>query len=323
MIRKKTNKGLLNLIGIELDLLSGSSSNVIILFLLSSICLVFVILLTFLSIEYAFEFIFENLIADLFLSIFISYLFGNIYVFLIHTISKDTISKNDKKRFLSLANISRLGFIVFIAFIISKPIEVYLLQNKIDPVVENYKLKIINNSNVVFQNLYAEKIKSIDYEIYKIKVENDARMIQESPGMISLINKKNEYIIELQNLINNNQIAINKSNFFITKIKILSSTFIISWVICIIVIIVFLLPVYFLYKINTNHDYYTNKSNYERNLIDKDYKLFKYEYSKIFLNKYGADISYYETYLDHPYKTIKKSQALKNQSDFINKYFTV
>lgn len=323
MIHKKRNKGLLKLIGIELNLLAESSSSVIVLFLLSSISLIFVLIFTFLSIEYAFEFIFENLLVDLFLSTFISYLFGNIYVFLIHTISKDTISKNIKKGFLSLSNISRLGFIVFIAFIISKPIEVYLLQNKIDPVVENYKLKLINKSNDIFQNLYAEKFKSIDYEIYKIKIENDARMIQQSPEMILLVNKKNEYIIELQNLIYNNKIEINKSNFFITKIKILSSTFIISWVICIIVIIVFLLPVYFLYKINTNHDYYTNKSNYERNLIDKDYILFKHEYSKMFLNKYGADISYYETYLDHPYKTIKKSQALKNQSDFINKYFNV
>ncbi len=323
MIRKKANKGLLKLIGTELELLSNSESNVIILFLLSSLCLIISIIITFLSIEYAFEFIFHNFFIDLFLSIFISYLFGNIYVFLIHTVSKDTISKNIKKSFISLSNISRLGFIIFIAFIISKPIEVYLLQRKIEPVIESYKLSIINKSNSVFQSLYAEKLKNIDYEIYKVKVENDARMIQQSPKLISLLTKKNDYEIELQNLIDNNTNTIKNSNFFITKIKFLSSTFFISWIICIIIIIIFLLPVYFLYKINSNHDYYISKSNYERNLIENEYKIFKKEYSKIFLNKFSTDISYYETYLDHPYKTIRKAQASKNQSDFINKYFII
>jgi len=323
MIRKKTNKGLLKLIGIELDILSSSSSNVIVLFLLSSISLLFVVLISFFSIEYALEYIFHNFFIDLFLSIFISYLFGNIYVFLIHTVSKDTVSKNINKSFLSLSNISRIGFIIFIAFIISKPIEVYLLQNKIDPVISSYKLKIINESNTVFQSLYAEKFKDIDYEIYKMKVENDARMIRQSPELISLLKKKNEYKNELKVLINNNQNAIINSNFFITKIKILSSTFILSWVICVIVIMIFLLPVYFLYKINSNHDYYINKSNYERNLIDNEYLIFKEEYSKIFLNKYSAQVSYYETYIDHPYKTIRKSQVSKDQSDFINKYFII
>jgi hypothetical protein len=323
MIRKKTNKGLLKLIGIELELLSTSSSNVIVLFLLSSLSLIFVVLLTFLSIEYAFEYIFHNFFIDLFLSIFISYLFGNIYVFLIHTISKDTVSKNIKKRFLSLSNISRIGFVIFIAFIISKPIEVYLLQKQIDPIVESYKLKIINKSNNVFQGLYAEKFKVIDNEIYSVKMENDARMIQQSAELISLLKKRNVYKNELNNLIYNNENEILKSNFFITKIKILSSNFILSWIICIIVIVIFQLPVYFLYKINSNHDYYINKSNYERNLIDNEYIIFKKEYSKIFLKKYGIQVSYYETYLDHPYKTIKKSQSSKDQSDFINKYFSI
>jgi hypothetical protein len=323
MIRKKTNKGLLKLIGIELELLSTSSSNVIVLFLLSSLSLILVVLLTFLSIEYAFEYIFHNFFIDLFLSIFISYLFGNIYVFLIHTISKDTVSKNIKKRFLSLSNISRIGFVIFIAFIISKPIEVYLLQKQIDPIVESYKLKIINKSNNVFQGLYAEKFKVIDNEIYSVKLENDARMIQQSAELISLLKKRNVYKNELNNLIYNNENEILKSNFFITKIKILSSNFILSWIICIIVIVIFLLPVYFLYKINSNHDYYINKSNYERNLIDNEYIIFKKEYSKIFLKKYGIQVSYYETYLDHPYKTIKKSQSSKDQSDFINKYFSI
>ena len=45
--------------------------------------------------------------------------------------------------------------------------------------------------------------------------------------------------------------------------------------------------------------------------------------SKIFLKKYGIQVSYYETYLDHPYKTLKKSQPSKDQSDFINKYFSI
>jgi hypothetical protein len=323
MIRKKSNRGLLKLIGLEFEILSSSNTNVIILFLLTSISLIFVVLLTFISIEYAFEFIFNNFYVDLFLSIFISYLFGNIYVFLIHTISKDTVSKNIKKRFLSVSNISRIGFIVFIAFIISKPIEVYLLQKQIDPIVESYKLNIINKSNKVFQNLYEEKFEDIDNEIYSEKVENEARMIEQSPKLISLIKKKNQYEEELQNLIINNQNEILNSNFFITKIKILSSSFILSWVICIIIIIVFLMPVYFLYKINSNHDYYINKSNYERNLIDDEYINFKKEYSKIFLKKYGIQVSYYETYLDHPYKTLKKSQTSKDQSDFINKYFSI
>lgn len=151
---------------------------------------------------------------------------------------------------------------------------------------------------------------------------------------------------------------LDKSNFYIQKIKILLRETMFSWIIIFIVIFVFLSPIYLKFKIRNELDFYEIREKREKDFVLKSYKEFKIQYKRIIekrielynkqiienltpfldklksinLNKYAEvkanidkecqyeQIEKYEKFIDAPFRTMKKThKALSNnQKELLN-----
>lgn len=322
-------KNFVQLVGAEYHLLKKSGSNSIWKFYVAAVIIVLLLLLTFCSIFYATEMLLHIPQLEILLAGFISILFVFIYIFLLNTFSKQVMSDKKEKderiwwKRISIANMVRIGFVVFMAFLISKPVEIFSFEKKLEPKIELYKNNMFNN--------YKEKIISLNSnEVKKIKqlliFYNNQIEKYPSPTIIEQIKYLNNQLSEIQTTQTNNfQIAnqrIERSEFLLFQVQVVSH-YIISWLICGGIIALFLLPGFMIYSISTNDNYYKLKQDWEKRLILEEYAAFCNWYTDIFKKNFSLDRSCYSAFEDPPFNQKRKAQPpFKSQSDFIKKFST-
>lgn len=98
-------------------------------------------------------------------------------------------------------------------------------------------------------------------------------------SMQSIITQKRDNYVLLTKL-------IDSSDFYITKIKIVLQTNPLSWLITIIVCLVFLIPIKVKYIVRKRSTFYKKKEEIEKQLIIEEYNQFKTSYLKVLKNKY-------------------------------------
>ena len=128
-------KGFIKLLGGEYDLMQKAGGTVLFKFYLSSVIILFIAFVSFVSIVYAIELLFHAIIVEVLLSTFLSLLFLLLFIFIVNTFTKDA----RQRKLLNLSNITRLGFVMFIGFIISKPIEAFLYRHTIETDIVQHK----------------------------------------------------------------------------------------------------------------------------------------------------------------------------------------
>lgn len=79
----------------------------------------------------------------------------------------------------------------------------------------------------------------------------------------------------------NLDILLSKSNFYIKRIQLILYERPISWFITTLVVLLFLLPIYFKYKVREKTDFYTKKLEIEKKIINEEYDAFKARYSRL------------------------------------------
>jgi hypothetical protein len=101
-------------------------------------------------------------------------------------------------------------------------------------------------------------------------------------------NNQNGYSIELSKLISEKLTTyskldklLEKSNFYIQKIKILLRETMLAWLLIGVVIFVFLYPIYLKFKIRNELEFYEIREKREKEFVVKAYKEFKIQYKKI------------------------------------------
>lgn len=107
------------------------------------------------------------------------------------------------------------------------------------------------------------------------------------------------------------------SEAFAYDIRDLISHNVFAWVITILVIIVFLLPIYLKYTIRKLGEFYEKKADIKKRIIADDYKKFKHEYSNLLesnIAKYNKKV--WENLMPH-LKTLKKINPIAYQKHFI------
>jgi hypothetical protein len=80
---------------------------------------------------------------------------------------------------------------------------------------------------------------------------------------------------------NNLDTLLSKSNFYIKRIQLILYERQVSWFITTIVVLLFLLPIYFKYKVREKTDFYTQKLGIEKMIINEEYETFKVRYSRL------------------------------------------
>jgi len=340
-------KSFISLLGAEYQIMREAGGNVLKRFYLASVAVVIVVIVTFLSIRYAIELLFHIPLVEIVLSLFISLLFCVLYIFLINTFSKRPISgqitdetlneeKNEadatteeskgsiaklpfNRDILTLTNISRTGFIIFMGFILSKPLEIFFVRDTLDDKVELYKKQLIESHREMVTTLYSTEFNKISREIEQKKLLN--RYHEYDQEMAQLRESQQALSEKQESILQNANDRIERNSFFIYRVRLTVSHYSIAWFICFMVLILFLLPGYLIYSISHQEEYYKMKIAMEREIIEKSWKQFNDQYSSFFEKKYGYKTSFFSVYEDAPFNTIRKSiPPYKSQEDFFDRW---
>lgn len=158
--------------------------------------------------------------------------------------------------------------------------------------------KYQNNNLFVLKNKKQDSIVNELNILLNIEVQSDYDYQIELGEMttpnIKIVNEFNIYKNQLDKIIsnkieNNNKLEdlISKSNFYIQKIKILLNENIFSWIITLLVIGVFLLPIRMKYLVR-NKGFYKKKTEIEERLVKEAYDDFTKIFSKTLEHKINA-----------------------------------
>lgn len=319
-------KSFIQLVGAEYHLLKKSGSNSILKFYIAAVTIVLILLLTICSIFYATDMLFHMPHVEAPLAGFISLLFVFIYIFLLNTFSKQVFA--DKKieeipwwKRIRIANIVRVGFVVFMAFLIAKPVEIFIFRQRLEPKVEAHRLTMFKS--------YKGKIESLNNTDIQ-KIENSLALYQRqyqnytSPAIDQQIQKLKSQLAVIQ--------SSQVNNFYTAKLRIQASDFLLfrihtvarsplSWLICAVTIILFLVPGFLIYSISNNDTYYKLKHDWERKLISEEYNAFCKWYTEIFKENFNLNRTCFSIFEDPPFNEKRKVQpSFQTQSDFLKKF---
>jgi NADH:ubiquinone oxidoreductase subunit 5 (subunit L)/multisubunit Na+/H+ antiporter MnhA subunit len=319
-------KSFIRAMGADYELMHQAGGTVLIKFYIASITIFLIAIISFLSIKYAVAQLFHSTLMEILLSVFLSLLFVLMYIFLINTFTKQNLQDDkplkqhyERKDLLTFSNISRTVFVVIMGFIISKPIEVFLYKDKLTEKIEIYRAGIITNHDKKITILYSQDIEKLNKKKQILEQLNSDKSLNNEIMGVDLQLQTIE--ADKKDLIARAIKTINKSSFFTYQIQQTSNSYILSWAICLGIILFFLLPGYLIYSISRDDDYFSIKRNRDRSIIQIEYQAFLEKYRQIFRQKFGYEVDFYTVYLDPPFeKNRKPKYEYKTSKDFFTKY---
>ena len=98
-----------------------------------------------------------------------------------------------------------------------------------------------------------------------------------------------------------------------------------SWLITIIMIVLYVLPAVLKYFIAESNTYYLKKTKYDKHIILEHYEEFKANYKLLMYEKTGKIIEFKERFKDAPFNTkpILDNKTFKNEQDFIEHIYNI
>lgn len=310
-----SRRSIVSLIGIDYPILEKSEHDNFLKFLFAGALVLGILIMSFCSVFYAFDLMFNMWHAEILLSSFFSLMFFTIYIFLIQTFSKEVFPTAKRFKFFNLSNLSRIGFVFMIGFLLAQPIKIFCYRAALDDDMAQYKIVLYLQFCKSNRNLYAKDLAKLIAE--KNKYESMAKSetleaeVNNINAKISTINSK----IDLANLSANE--AISGANFFVKRIAI-ASKYPGTYLIVLLIIALFFSPILLIYSISGTSKYYKLKKANDKQLVISDYLLFKSKYKLLFQKKYGLNhITFHEPFLDPPFNTTRKPfPVYLNQEDF-------
>ena len=279
--------------------------------LLVCFCLLLVLGLSFSATFYAFNLILENTIFSVLIALFITLLLLNTYRF-IFSISEGGLHAN--LNFIKIIKyiVKRSVILIVLSIFISKSLEVYIFNDTVNRHLKTYKSNLLNNYDKLQQLSFADQIDNA-YKNFEDEIEFDK--VIDKDRTIELKNELDRKLAIIDDKIIIDKIAVKKtisaSNFFITKIKIVSSKEPLSWVFTIMVIALFLFPIYLFLVHPAFKNYSAALHIINNDLVLKDYNYFKGKYSELMFASIGKPYDFEEKYKDPPFNTLKLESPYK------------
>lgn len=260
--------------------------------------------LCFISSFYTFTQLFNNYFVGIPISIFFSLTITNIYLLLLHTLTKKVLPHIKFKKSGIFTVFVRIVFIGLIAVIVSKPLEVLLFSFVLQDEITSFKKEKLEKYTKQTVEYFDKQIIEAKQELeQKMNLQESTRTVEIEKYYQSLQAKENEKI----KLIGDMQILVRDSNYYIRSIIILNTKYPICWFVTLITVIIFLIPIYKKGRISLDSNYYKVKKSIETNLVIEEYERFKQKYNSIFKETFGIDKDFCEQYIDAPFNTIIKS----------------
>lgn len=267
-----------------------------------------IFILCFVSCLYTFIELFNNYLIGTPVAIFFSLTIINIYRLLLHTLTKKVLPHVKFKKSGIFTVIVRIVFISLIAVVVSKPLEVMLFSFLLKNEIYTFKKEKLEKYTSQTAEFFDKQIGEIKHEIeQQINLQRDLQKFEITKYQMLLQDKETEKL----KLIEDMQILVKGSNYYIRSIIILNTKYPICWLFTLITITIFLIPAYKKNKVSLDSNYYKIKKSIEINLVAKDYELFKQKYNSIFREKFGINVSFNEVYADAPFNTTPKLDERK------------
>jgi hypothetical protein len=265
----------------------------------------------------------DNVFSALLVSLFLTYIIHNMYRLIIAT-SYEGNNLTTRKEVYKY--ISGKGFLVIILSIfISSSLCVSVFDSEINIELKKYKSNLSSDYEKLLSSTYGNQIAELNKAFYDEKEFN---------LLINKNNNINDSLVLQENLIQIEQLkqfkretlnsSILASNFFIQKIIIISnhSKF---WLITIMIIMFFLLPLYIFNSSAYFLDYQLTIESNNNKLVLAEYNNFKKTYVNLLSVNSGQDITINERYEDPPFNTIainREDMILQKGSllEWIKKY---
>lgn len=317
-------KNLCQFIGIDHSHIRTDNDNLYYLF--GSVVLV--VILTFFGFSYSIYSTIESIFLSVIIATFFCLLIHNIYR-LIFSISEGELDKYDNNWDITKFILKRGFILIALALFISKSIEVNIFNQRLKFYLSEFKQDLKRDFNSTLELTQAD-FRSYVEDDYKMKIYEDKlfdRFSAEKVKQYAIVRSEKLKKLQNQNYYKNTEIdhKISKSNFFITRIKLLSKYIPESWIITVIIILIFLSPLYIFLSSQLFTEYDASCSIVNRKIILDEYKHFKKTYTEIMFRSTGKKINVIENYEDPPFNQIKiKSsyQTLKKGSllEWISKF---
>jgi hypothetical protein len=311
-------RGFIKLLGGEYDLMQKAGGKTLLKFYASAVIILIIAVISFISIAYAIELLFHIIIVEIFLSLFLTALFVLLFIFIVNTFTKDERRRN----LFNLSNITRLGFVMFIGLIISKPIEAFIYRNVISTEIENHKVELIKGHDARVDQLFQKDLTKLENEKARYTGLN---VLGGFDGVISKIDNEITIINEKKKqLAATSASRIEQGAYFIYRIKVISTEYPMAWMVSLFVVLLFISPVFLIYSLSSDEEYFKRKNAQERKIIERAYAAFRQKYQDIFLTVHNQTLEFYSKYEDPPFNTVvRKQPACKNANDFHDRYAQV
>jgi hypothetical protein len=320
-------KSFIQLIGAEYELMKRSGSGSLRKFYVSAVLIVIILLISSLSIYYGMKLLFHDFTVEFILAAFISILFVFIYIFLINTFSKGLFhTANDGKGSIGvmgfkISDIIRTGFVIFMGFLISKPLECYCFRSNLDKETASYQQQLIYSYSAKLELLTYTDSVNLQTKINNYQAQQD---LFPSEILVQTIQSLKSRLAQLETTketeIENAVYQITRCDFLLFRIKRVCRSPL-AWLFCLAVIIIFLIPGYLIYSISEGDAYFKMKKENESKLIGEEYEYFLQCYRQVFREKLGLEISFSSVFEDPPFNTRRKAdKAYAGQDEFLKKY---
>jgi len=304
-------KWLVYLVGLEYNFIQANRR------LLNVFCslIILALCLTFFGFWYAISNTTQNIFLSLVVSIFFGIFLINIYR-LVFSISEGELNKYDSFSNVILFVLKRGILIIALAIFISKSLEVYVFKSALEPYFVDYKKEFKQDFNRTLELINNQERNFIEEE-YNIKIYDDKLFDRYSKSQEELYQE--EKALSLDNIEkrieNKNQIIdakIQESNFFVSKIRLISIKLPATWLFTLLVVSIFLSPILF-YLLSPVFESYDDKtSQVNSQIITEEYATFKRVYQRIMYESTGKKIEFVENFIDPPFNQIRIKSDIKN-----------
>lgn len=308
-------KSFISLLGAEYHLMRDA--RVLKRFYVSSVLIIIILLMTWISIKYAFDLLFHALIVEIILAIFFSLLFFCTYIFLLNTFAKEARAQ---KSILNLSNVIRIGFVLYMGLLIAQPLIILLYSASLTPAVEGHKQMLFSKHTEKVSALMAGEIKAlITRKRYCLKQKELLGTSIYNNELKKIDAKLKTVQSNEDNLNQTAKRAIEQSSFFLYRVEKTNHDYPVSWLLTLLIVLLFLSPGYLIYSISSQHEYYRLKKAREKELIIAAYNSFTTHYTKLF----NEQIAIFSRYEDPPFNTIRKQPPIPaSMTEFLKKYIS-
>jgi hypothetical protein len=234
-----------------------------------------IIIVSFASVTGAFIHFFDFILFDIAIGAFFALMMANIYILLLYSLSKNLLPHISSKgaRWISIS--LRIAFIAVFAMIVSKPLELLLFSPLLENDIVIHKQNEYKVGEAVVKSLYDKSF---------IELERLIQLGDYSAASI-LATKKTERVETLLKL----QKQIEASDYYLQQIRILNSKYLFTWLFTLIMIILFLAPVYLKYLMEEENEFYQKKKKIETQIVLDEYASFRLRY-KAFWKGFFQDL---------------------------------